>query len=441
MLRPNLRLRLALLVAVGAMSVGTVASLALYRDVSSEVSDAITTELHLRMAELEADGGRIEGRVQRPLFAQVVDASGEVVSPAGDRSVLDADELRRATAGEVLIDRAVPGFRDGARVLARPLGADGAEGLVGVTVASAAPVEHVRDRLLLVLLVATPALSAGLGVVAWFVAGAALRPVRNIARRAETISMTSPGERLPEPGGTDEISELSVTLNSMLDRIEGTVAHERAFIDNASHELRTPLSVVRAELELALDEDDPVVVRDGVRSALEETDRLTLIAQDLLTLARADAREVHPDERSDLAVTARRAVDRLSTRRDVTVEVLEASAPRVAIPQVWLDRVLDNLLHNAVDHAGSRVEVTVDTEDGAPHLSVADDGPGFSEAVLPVAFDRFTRGAGAGRAGAGLGLAIVDSVCRAVGARVGARNGPPLGGAVVEVWFPAKGAG
>ena len=434
--RSNLRFRLALLVAVGATTVGALAALALYLDVSREVSDAITIELQLRMDALEADGGRVEGGLQRPLFAQVIDASGEVVAPEGLPPLLDEAELRRARAGEVLVDRPVPGFGGGVRVLAQPIEVEGASGLVGVAAASTAPVDDVRDRLLLVLLVATPALSAALGAVAWFVAGAALRPVRNMARRAETISMSSPGERLPEPGGSDEIAELSVTLNSMLDRIEATVARERSFVDNASHELRTPLSVVRAELELALGEDDPEVVRSGVGSALEETDRLVSIARDLLTLARADAREVHGEERCDLADATRRAVGRVSARTRVEIEVDESPASPVVIPEVWLDRVLENLLHNAADHAAGTVRVTVGSDGEVPFLVVADDGPGFAADVLPVAFDRFTRGEDAGRAGAGLGLAIVKSVCRAVGAGVTARNGPPLGGAVVEVRFP-----
>ena len=434
--RSSLRFRLALLVAVGAMSVGAVASIALYLDLSSEVSDAITTELHLRMAELSAGEGRVEDGVQRPLVAQVIDASGEVVAPVGRRRLLDDDELRRARRGEIVVERPVPGFAGGARVLAQPLAVQGAPGLVGVTAASTAPIDRVRDRLLLVLLVATPALSAGLGVVAWAVAGAALRPVRRMARRAESISLTSPGERLPEPGGTDEIAELGGTLNAMLDRIESTLERERAFIDDASHELRTPLSVLRAELELAMGEEDPAVVQAGVRSALEETDRLVSIAQDLLALARADARQMHVEGCSDLSEGARRAVGRLVARAGLSVEVQERPAPAAAVPGMWLDRVLDNLLHNAADHARSRIVVTVDTEDGAPRLAVADDGDGFDAAVLPVAFDRFTRAEGSGRAGAGLGLAIVDSVCRAVGGRAVARNGPPLGGAVVEVTFP-----
>ena len=160
MFRSKLRLRLALLVAVGAASVGAVASLALYRDVSGEVSDAITTELHLRMAELEADGGRVDRRVQRPLFAQVLDTAGNVVSPTGDTAVLDDEELRRATDGELVVDRPVPGFSGGARVLAHPIEVEGGAEVIGVTAASTAPIEHVRDRLLVVLLVATPALSA-----------------------------------------------------------------------------------------------------------------------------------------------------------------------------------------------------------------------------------------------------------------------------------------
>ena len=107
----------------------------------------------------------------------------------------------------------------------------------------------------------------------------------------------------------------------------------------------------------------------------------------------------------------------------------------------WIDRVVANLVTNAVRHARSRVRVTLDVTADSVRLTVADDGPGFPDELLPRAFDRFSRGDGArSPGGIGLGLAIVASIMGGLGGSTRAGNGPPLGGASVEARFPQPSA-
>jgi signal transduction histidine kinase len=224
------------------------------------------------------------------VVAQVVGSDGEVLEPPGAAPVLTADELAQASDGELIVDREVRGVGEHARLLARPIGGAGAESAVGVVATSTAPLAKARERLTIVLMVTGPVLAALIGAAAWVLTGAALRPVRRMTNEAATISMAEVGRCLAQPAGEDEIAELGRTLNAMLARIETTIGHERAFIDDAAHELRSPIAVLRGELELtAHDAGDADAVAQGLASALEETDRLTRLTEDLLTLARADA--------------------------------------------------------------------------------------------------------------------------------------------------------
>ena len=441
--RPGLRVRLAALVAVGATAVLTTAALALYHDVTSGLSDAITTELEVRLADLAADFDDPAGAAatQRPVVAQAVDTTGRVLVPAGATPLLTHAELAAALEGEVLVDRPVPGIGDDARVLARRLDDGRGDAVVGVTATTTAQLLHVRHRLVVVLLVGGTALTAAVALTGWVLAGAALRPVRRMAQRAQTISMTAPGERLPVPPGGDEIAELGRTLNAMLVRIEATIAHERAFIDDASHELRTPLAVLRGELELATQDDDLDAVRQGLRSALEETDRLSRLSDNLLTLARVDAGQLPAGPVcTDLLDAVCAAVARIPCPDTVTLTV-EGVHRTVRGGPEWIDRVVTNLVSNAVQHAKCQVRVTMDVDADGVRLTVADDGPGFPDELMPRAFDRFSRGDGArSPGGIGLGLAIVASIMQALGGSARAGNGPPLGGASVEVTLPDQGA-
>jgi signal transduction histidine kinase len=444
--RVSLRSKLALVAAAGAMVVLTAVALLLHRDFSGQLSATLTDGLAIRVADLATDYQDGEVTAGAGLVTtQVLDQNAHVISPVGALPLLTAEELARASRGEIVVDRPVPVVGDSTRLLARPIRRTATEVAIGVAATSLEPLSRARDRLAFVLVAAGPALAAAIAVAAWLLAGAALRPVRRMAGEAATISMTEIGRRLPQPGGEDEIAELGRTLNGMLSRIESTMAHERAFIDDAAHELRTPLAVLRGELELASDDiDDREAVIRALASALEETDRLTHLTQDLLTLARADAGQLIPSNATtDLLSASRTVVRRLLPRDDVTIEV-RGEPTLVGGDADWIHQIVTNLVANAGRYASSQIVVTTRRQGDHGTLVVADDGPGFPDDLLPRAFDRFARGDGArGRSegGAGLGLAITASLARALGGDVSATNGTSLSGGCVKVTFPLAAPG
>ena len=218
--------------------------------------------------------------------------------PPGLAPLLSAAELRTVFSGRsVRATVDVPGRSGRWRLLAIPVGsADEQHALV---LASSLDVrEESLERLRRELLVGSP-LALLLATLAGYVlAGAALRPVEEMRRKAGAISASTPGSRLPVPPARDEISRLAETLNDMLQRLETAFEHERRFVADASHELRTPLALLRTELELALRHPrSREELEDALRSAVEETDRLTSLAADLLLIARADQGQlpVHPE--------------------------------------------------------------------------------------------------------------------------------------------------
>ena len=318
--------------------------------------------------------------------------------------------------------------------------------LVVVVGASTVAVFRGRERLALILAILSPLLGAILSAGGWLLAGAALRPVRRMSQEADAISLAQAGRRLPHPEGEDEIGQLGRTLNAMLDRIEAAFARERMFLDDASHELRTPIAVLRAELEVALLEPgDREALERSLRSALQEAERLAHLAEDLLVLARASAGRLplrrRPVDVRALAEQAARRGENGSGRSAPGLAVaVDGPATLAVVDPARLEQVITNLVGNARRFARRQVEVRVQPEGDDVVVTVADDGPGFPPALLPVAFDRFTRAEAArshdAGAGAGLGLAIVAAIVRAHGGTITAGNGPPLGGAAVVVRLP-----
>jgi signal transduction histidine kinase len=359
-----------------------------------------------------------------------IDANQRLLTPA---------ELTRANRHGVRVDREIPGIASTGRLVAMPEPFQGAH-VVVIVGASLETERLARQRVEVSLLVGAPLLVLALGVVVWIVTGAALRPVDRMAQEAETISMSEPGRRLPEPVGDHELAHLGRTLNAMLDRIETAFARERAFVDDASHELRTPLAILRGELELtAGDADDAEAVRLAMTSSLEEVDRLGQMADDLLTLSRANAGALAPRlVATDLLDAAQAAVGRIPPPPpEVTVSVTGDHVAALADPAL-LERMLVNVLTNAARFARARIVVDVATVagNGSATVTVADDGPGFADELLPRAFDRFARASGPrGRdsGGSGLGLAIVSALATAQGATVTVGNGPPLSGGVARI--------
>jgi signal transduction histidine kinase len=283
-------------------------------------------------------------------------------------------------------------------------------------------------------------LSAGLG---WLVAGRVLRPVRAMTVATQEISEANLHRRLELAGPPDELRTLGDTIDGLLERLEGAFVAQRRFVANASHELRTPLTASRAVLEMVLSDPHATVAdfRAASRDALEESAHSAQLIDALLTLAQG---QQGPDqvEPTDLAATTATVLDELTpaaTARGLAVTGSLAPATVSGDPRL-LQRLIANLLQNAIRHnveAGT-ISVDVSDGDGQARLLVSNSGPEVPADQLQRLTEPFQR-LGPERVGqdggVGLGLSIVAAIADAHGAtlRLSARAG---GGLDVEVRFP-----
>ena len=379
-------------------------------------------------------------------FAQVI-GSDKILAAIGFEGrvqLLSAEELVQARSRRLVVEReveAADGESEPARLLAIPV-ESGNRALVVLVGASLEDRNDALDGLLAQLLVVLPIallVSAGVG---YLVAGAALRPVEAMRRRAAEVSSERPGQRLPLPRARDEIRRLGETLNAMLGRLEAGLARERRFVADASHELRTPLALLQTELELAMRRPrSPEELELALRSASEEVERLVRLAEDLLVLASSD------EGRLPLRLSrhyVRELLDSVAGRYDArasaagrSLEVVAADDGILTGDRLRLEQALGNLVDNALRYGAGTVRLAANPENGSLALRVSDDGAGFPPEFLPHTFERFSR-ADVARAGggAGLGLAIVDAIARAHGGTATATNREE-GGAEITLFIPA----
>lgn len=351
-------------------------------------------------------------------FAEILDAKGAVVAsdPAGLPVLLDQASIRTALGGRSLRrTTAVPGRSGDWRLLAIPETENGAKGVL-VLGSSLGVRDESLERLRHELLFSSPLALLLATLAGYLLAGAALRPVEEMRRKAGAISAATPGSRLPVPRAKDEVSRLAETLNEMLDRLELAFEHERRFVADASHELRTPLALLRTELELALRKPrSHAELEDALRSAAEETDRLSALAADLLLIARSDQPPVpvNPEEVSAadlLAAVAGRFTARAQESGRAVEVALEADVVFAADPK-RVEQALGNLVDNALVHGSGTVTLGVRLAPDRVELHVTDEGAGFPVGFAERAFDRFSRADEARRrSGSGLGLAIVQAI-------------------------------
>jgi heavy metal sensor kinase len=453
--RLPLRLRLTLaFAAVMAAVVGGFGAF-LYLRLASELDRALDLEVASKLDQLELVAREEAADLGKPgeeelaergeLYDQFLTPVGRPVdaSPLVRRvALIDRDGLARLRRGEeVRFDRpAGGGLAERVRVRARKVEAGGRT-LLAVAGVSLRQRDDGLASLAVLLLLAGPVAVLLASAAGYGLAAAALRPVEAMRAKAAAIAPGQPGERLPVPPAEDEVRRLAETLNAAIARQEAAFERERRFVSDAGHELRTPLAVLKAELELALrrsrSEEELLA---ALRSAAEETDRLSQLADDLLVIARSDQGRL-PVRSHTLRLDAvlSDAAERFGRRfaaagRELWVD--EPGGLEVEADRLRLDQALGNLLENALRHGAGRVRVWAGRDGGWVHVHVADEGPGFPEGFLPAAFERFTR-ADAGRSdgGTGLGLAIVDAIARAHGGRVeaGPANG---GGAEVRLSLP-----
>jgi two-component system, OmpR family, sensor kinase len=305
-------------------------------------------------------------------------------------------------------------------------------------------VDGTLHRLILIELIATAAVLAALVALGLWVVRLGLRPLARIEQTAAAITAGDLSRRVEHPDPQTEVGRVGSALNTMLDHLEASDRRLRRFIADASHELRTPLAAVRAYAELfgrgaASRPEDLARSMSGIT---REAERMSLLVDDLLLLARLD--EGRPLERKpvDLADVVGEAVDAARVVEPGRPVDLSLEPATVTGDATRLRQVVDNLLTNAREHtpAGTPVSVDLRRDDGRVVLSVADHGPGLSEEQAARVFERFYR-ADTSRArasgGAGLGLSIVAAVTEAHGGTAEAKP-TPGGGATFVITLPAE---
>jgi heavy metal sensor kinase len=424
----RIRLTLAFVVALGVVLAGL--GIVVYTQFEDNLNENTDQALRSRATDIVAVIERSGPQLSAPgaerfiesdeSFAQLLDEGGGLVDATRDAEtspLLTPEEVARAREGPMILslDNAVDDD-DPARVFAVPVG--------DLVLAVGQDVEDNEESLATLgalLGIGLPVALLLASLAGYAVAASALRPVEAMRRKAAGVSEDRLGERLPLPDADDEIRRLGETLNAMLARLEHALERERGFVADASHELRTPLASLKTELELALRRDRTTdELRGALRSASEETDRLSRLADDLLVLARSD-RGTLPLRIE--TVQARELLDGVASQfrksgHEVHVDVpdgLELQGDRLR-----LEQAVGNLVANAATHGDGSVTVSARRTDATVELHVEDEGGGMPPGFADRAFERFTR-ADEARAGggAGLGLAIVAAIASAHGGRAG----------------------
>lgn len=406
-----------------ALVIGTAALTAIFASGRLHEVDRETSRQARVLAQLAASG-QLPAPLPAPagstLLAQVIDESGQVVAASASASrllpIAESAEpgvrtLEDPSFGEVplriRVVRTSVGEQSALVVVAAPLG----------------DVRRATRALGVVVLIVVPALVVAGTLLARVLVGLALRPVERLRASAADLvaGNAQQGAVLALPVHEDELRRLAQTLNDVLTKLYGAVEQQRAFVADAAHELRSPLASLRVQLDVAARHPGVVDASELVAELSPEIDRLSRVADDLLLLARLDARQPLTTVVLDLVA--------LSGGTGAPVRVRGDSSS--------LERLLRNLMDNATRHA-RHVEVSVVADDGTAVLDVDDDGPGIVPGDRLRVFDRWVR-LDAGRShddgGAGLGLALVREIATAHGGTVEVLDSP-LGGTRFRVRLP-----
>jgi heavy metal sensor kinase len=277
-------------------------------------------------------------------------------------------------------------------------------------------VEHTLYLLRLLLLSLSPLVIAIACAGGWWLSGRALKPVKDITAAALNISIENLSRRLPVPATGDELTDLTEVLNTMLKRLESAVKTLSQFVADASHEFRTPLAVIRTTAELALRRArSPEAYRDSLQEIAVEAERMTMLVEDLLILARSDAgvadMPLSPLDLSEVLEDVLAEVRNLAEFRRIHIKPILGKA-LISGNRPALHRAFLVLLDNALKYSAEGGEVMVTLSDSS--IEIKDFGMGISPEDLPHIFKRFYQADRArSQGGYGLGLSLAESIVKA----------------------------
>jgi heavy metal sensor kinase len=254
-----------------------------------------------------------------------------------------------------------------------------------------------------------------------------LSPVVRMSEKARAIGATSLSERIEVANARDELGELATTMNDLLARLERSFGDQLRFMADASHELRTPVAILQGELDVTLSRDDRDAAdyRESLEVMHRTVRRLTRIVRDLFLLARSDAGDVplrrEPLYVADVVSYTCRAYKTLAAEHDVTLSACCEGEVMVDGDEDLLQRMIGNLVENAIRHSarGAEVAVRCAADGDRARIDVRDHGAGIPPHLRERIFERFFRVDAARTAtagsGAGLGLSIARWIANAHG--------------------------
>ena len=461
--RMVLSARFSLLMAIGLAAVSILSFLTIRETLDREINATLMNIASMQAAALTRDAsGEMhlqEWELTPSEAASILDLNRYIqVWTASGQSLLrtryitsdlplDRAALKRASAGSIVwaedIFQNVP-----IRSLYYPLGLMGDAHALHVLQVAAPLASRNRMLLRMSLLLIGIATIATIGIFmgSWWLANRAVRPVHEITEQAAAIGPGSAEHQISAYADTREYEGLVQVLNTMLVRLRNAYESQMRFTADASHELRSPLTALRGELEIALRRDrDSNEYRRVITSSLEEVERLSRTAEDLLTLARSDSGAISPRlSRVNVSEVVRKTASRLAAlaeSRGINLVVTGAENTTTLADPDLLGRLSWNLLENALKFTPSGGEVSARISRDNDHivLDVEDSGPGIPEDHLEKVFDRFhridTSRTPTRDGGAGLGLSIVKAIAYTHGADVVVSN-RRTGGARFQVRFP-----
>lgn len=290
-----------------------------------------------------------------------------------------------------------------------------------------------------------PAVLAGLFFITRFLAGQSIKPVQLITSTTNRITQNSLDERIALPAIRDELFTLTSSINELLERIQKALQREQQFTADASHQLRTPLAILKGTLEVTLRRTrTPEEYQEKINISIQEIDRLSVLADQLLLLARFDSEtSAIVPEKVRLLPLVEHIVKRYQPFLDKKTQSIKVEiAPNLEVNAApyYLDLILENLLTNAMKYSpeGKAISIRAWSKNGQVSLSIRDEGIGIPPEHQEQIFHPFFRSQALEHKaikGNGLGLSIVKKACDALGIKVTVESTPGEG-ACFQLDFP-----
>ena len=313
-------------------------------------------------------------------------------------------------------------------------------------------IQDVQRQLIILLALGIPFTLVAASAGGWFLASSALNPIDRITRAADQISAQDLHQRLNLNLPNDEVGRLAGTFDKMLARLENAFERQKRFIADASHEMRTPLTILKGDVEVALNRPRSVAeYQETLVMVNDTTDRLSALVEELFVLARADNKQIPLQiKRFNLPSLLMQDVSKLlprAIRQEVALNLDSPDELPIQADPAKLSRLFINLIDNAIKYSnpGDAVTVTVATQAGYAFVAVTDTGPGIPPEHLPYLFERFYRidkarsrsTTDANGSGAGLGLSIAQWLAELHGGRIEVTSYPDQG-STFTVWLPLE---